>query len=89
MEFAAAIDVSEDAEVAEANSGYWSAWHILTHDRQFGAMGGANRIPWASIESFAETAQFNDSFLLARMMWAMDEVFLPWLNEQQKTDDAD
>lgn len=52
-----------------------------------GAMGGAARIPWTSIERYAATRGFDDD-LLARMMWAMDGVYLEWLNEKQKTPNA-
>lgn len=79
----------EDAEITDAAVGYWAAWHILTNDRQMGAMGGASRIPWASIANYAENYGFQDEFVLSRLLWGMDEVFLEWLAEKQKAPDGD
>lgn len=73
----------DEVELTEWAQGYWSAWHRLTHDRQLGAMGGAGRIPWSSIDVYADKHGF-DADLLSRMMWAMDDVYLVWLGEQQK-----
>lgn len=82
------MDIPEDAELSEASQGYWSAWQLLTNDRPLGAMGGAGRIPWSSIERYAEKHLFDDAEILARMMWAMDGVYLEWLAEKQKKPDA-
>lgn len=47
-------------------------------------MGGAGRIPWRSIESYAEKNLIEDPVHLSRMLWAMDQVYLAWLAEQNK-----
>jgi hypothetical protein len=47
-------------------------------------MGGAGRIPWSSIARYAADNLFEDPELLARMLWAMDAVYLEWLTEKQK-----
>ena len=65
--------------------GYWVAWHALTSDRPLGAMGGAGRIPFSKIQDYADRNGFEDADLLARMLWAMDDVYLPWLAEQIKS----
>jgi hypothetical protein len=51
-------------------------------------MGGAGRIPWSTVDQYAEKNQFDDAALLARMLWAMDDVYLEWLAEKQKTPNA-
>lgn len=81
--FADRLEAAQDAELSEWASSYWLAWHKLTKDRPLGAMGGAGNIPWSSIERYADGNAF-DADVLARMMWAMDDVFLAWLGEQQK-----
>lgn len=78
----------EDAELSDVARGYWVAWHDLKHDRQFGAMGGASQIPWTAIVAYADRQGFHDPDRLARMLWAMDEVYLAWLNEKQKNKDG-
>jgi hypothetical protein len=86
--FAEALEIPKDAELSDIAQGYWAAWHRLSSDRQFGAMGGASRIPWSSIDDYAEKHLFEDSGILARMIWAMDDVYLEWLSEKQKKPDA-
>jgi hypothetical protein len=88
IQFAEALEMPEDAELTDVASGYWNAWHFLSSDRPLGAMGGAGRIPGSLIENYAEKNQFEDAELLARMMWAMDDVYLEWLAEKQKTPNA-
>lgn len=83
VRFAEDLEMPEGAELSEHAQGYWSAWHRLTHDRQMGAMGGASRIPWSSIERYADSRGFDDE-ILARMCWAMDDVYLELLAEKQK-----
>jgi hypothetical protein len=87
VQFAEALELPEGAELTDIAGGYWSAWHRLTNDRQMGAMGGASRIPWSSIERYASSRGLDDE-VLARMCWAMDDVYLEWLAEKQKTPDA-
>jgi hypothetical protein len=81
---AAALEISEDEQLSEAALSYWTAWHFLTSDRPMGAMGGAGRIPFSVIDRYAEKNLFEDTELLARMLWAMDDVFLTHLVEQSK-----
>lgn len=88
VQYAEALQMPEDAELATVSLGYWTAWHNLSSERQFGSMGGASRIPWSSIERYAANRLFDDEDVLARMIWAMDEVYLEWLNEKQKPADA-
>lgn len=79
--FAERLEAAQDAELSEWASGYWLAWHKLSKDRPLGAMGGAGNIPWSSIERYARRDSF-DADVLARMMWAMDDVYLSWLSDQ-------
>jgi hypothetical protein len=72
--------------LSDTSHGYWTAWHLLSADRPLGAMGGAGRIPWSSIARYAAANLFEDAELLARMLWAMDAVYLEWLTEKQKTE---
>lgn len=51
-------------------------------------MGGAGRVPWSSIERYAENHHLEEPRVLARMIWAMDDVYLQWLSEKQKTTNA-
>lgn len=86
--FAAAVETPEGAELSHVAFSYWSAWHILSADRPLGAMGGAGRIPFSSIDRYAEKNLFDDPEQLSRMLWAMDSVYLTWLSEKQKNPDA-
>lgn len=81
--FAEQLQAADDAELSEWAASYWTAWHKLTRDRPLGAMGGAGNIPWSSIERYASHDGF-DADVLARMMWAMDDVYLGWLADQMK-----
>lgn len=83
VDLAASIEIPEDAELSDVARGYWSAWHLLSADRPFGAMGGAGRIPWRSIRDHADDYWF-DAEQLARLLWAMDGVYLDWLSDRQK-----
>ncbi len=49
-----------------------------------GAMGGAGRIPLSVITRYAEKNLFEDEQHLARMLWAMDDVYLEVLAERSK-----
>jgi hypothetical protein len=80
-----AVELPEDAELLEDSIGYWVAWHNLTADRPLGALGGAGRIPWSAIDRYAERNHFEDVDLLARMLWAMDDVYLAWVAEKAKS----
>ncbi len=51
-------------------------------------MGGAGRIPWRSIRDYAYDFLFEDAGQLARMMWAMDDVYLRWLDDERKSQNA-
>jgi hypothetical protein len=82
------VEVLDDEQVAEANVSYWMAWHSLTTDRPMGAMGGAGRIPWSVIDRYAERNLFEDSDHLARMLWAMDGVYLEWMADEAKAKTA-
>lgn len=85
MPLAESIEVPEDAELSDVAVGYWSAWQTLSADRPLGAMGGAGRIPWRSIRDHAADCGFADPEQLARMLWAMDGVYLKWLADEQKS----
>ncbi|HEX4302830.1 MAG TPA: hypothetical protein VHZ78_08550 [Rhizomicrobium sp.] len=78
------VEIPDDAELTDVASEYWDAWHLLTTDRPLLAMGGAGRIPWSSIERYAARNGVEDARLLARMLWAMDVVYLDWLADQVK-----
>jgi hypothetical protein len=78
------LEIPEDAELGDAAVSYWVAWHSLSSDRPMGAMGGAGRIPWSVIDRYAEKNLFDDTDQLARMLWAMDDVYLSWMAEQSK-----
>jgi hypothetical protein len=86
--FAEALEMPEDAELADISQGYWLAWHLLSSERQLGAMGGAGRIPFGSIDRYASQNLFDDEIVLSRMLWAMDDVYLEWMAEKQKTADG-
>lgn len=64
---------------------YFDAWQKLSSVRPLGAFGGAGRIPFDVIDVYADRHGV-DADQLSRMLWAMDEVYLPWLSEQQKPD---
>ena len=83
----AEVDIPEDAVLSDVALGYWNAWHFLTYDRPMGAMGGAGRIPGSVIDLYAERNLFEDTDLLARMLWAMDDVFLAVMAERSKRKD--
>lgn len=85
VQFAEALEMPEGAELGDDAVSYWSAWHLLSSDRPLGAMGGAGRIPWSTIDQYAEKNLFEDAAVLARMLWAMDDEYLTWLAEKQKT----
>lgn len=87
--FAQTLELPEGAELGDAYFSYWEAWHFLTSDRPLGAMGGAGRIPYSVIERYAETHLFDDADQLARMLWAMDDVYLAWMAEQAKSKASD
>ena len=80
-------EMSEDAELTDFAAPHFAAWRVLANDRPMGAMGGAGRIPLASIRRDAARFGFDDEDAeetLARMMWAMDDVYLAWLDEEQR-----
>jgi len=69
---------------------YWSAWHRLSTDRPFGAMGGAGRIPWSVIAGYVDRRFPRDLEMTeryARILWSMDDIYLQWLAEQQKANE--
>lgn len=77
----------EDAELTDFAVPFYEAWRELTNDRPMGALGGAGRIPLASIRRDAVRYGFGDEDAeetFTRMMWAMDDVYLAWLDEKQR-----
>ncbi|MBN9022167.1 MAG: hypothetical protein J0H08_08760 [Rhizobiales bacterium] len=80
----ASMEIPEGAEISDVAAGYWAAWHALSADRPMGSMGGAGRIPRRSIRDYADDWDFADVDQLARMLWAMDDVYLKWLADEQK-----
>jgi hypothetical protein len=77
----------EDAELTDFAASYFAAWRVLANDRPMGAMGGAGRIPLASIRRDAARFGFDGEDAeetFARMMWAMDDVYLAWIDERQR-----
>ena len=79
--------VPEDAELTDFAAPYFAAWRVLANDRPLGAVGGAGRIPLASIRRDAARFGFDGEDAeetFARMMWTMDDVYLAWLDEKQR-----
>lgn len=89
VQFAEALEIPEGAELTDCSRSYWEAWHHLSSERPMGAMGGAGRVPWSKIVEYAAKNLFDDEDVLSRMIWAMDDIYLEWLAEKQKTPDAD
>jgi hypothetical protein len=80
-------EMPQDAELTDFAAPYFAAWRVLANDRPMGAMGGAGRIPLASIRRDATRFGFDGEDAeetFARMMWAMDDVYLAWLDERQR-----
>lgn len=68
----------DDAVVPEGFRTIWDGWHILRHDRQYGAMGGETPIPFLAIDAWARRYRIADAdFDMARrLILAMDGVHL-------------
>lgn len=75
---AAAARRPDDAFVPDGFRIVWDGWHILRHDRQYGAMGGETPIPFTAIDAWARRYRVPDSeFDMARrLILAMDGVHL-------------
>ncbi|MBK5958118.1 hypothetical protein CCR97_08295 [Rhodoplanes elegans] len=67
---------------------YLSAFHDLSGDRQYGAMGGAGPIPWLALDRWAGRAGLDgDDFdRLVRMVRAVDA---EWLADQAERAEAE
>lgn len=76
----------EEAVLKEEGLLYWRAFMTLKGDRPMGALGGAGRIPWSSINAYALRYGIDgeDFEHLVHMIDAMDDVFLGWLAERQE-----
>jgi hypothetical protein len=67
---------------------YLDAFHALSTERQLGAMGGAGYIPWSKAMLFADLnhiASDDERDRFWRMLRVLDEEYLGWLAEKQKT----
>ncbi|HEX2554252.1 MAG TPA: hypothetical protein VHL98_11150 [Microvirga sp.] len=68
----------------------WDAFNDLSSDRPFGAMGGAGRIPWSSIDRYAARHGIDDPDAFdrfKRLLGAMDRAYLDHEAERAKQRD--
>jgi hypothetical protein len=63
----------------------WDAFWRLSTDRQIGAMGGVGRIPWSSIDRFAERRGMGEQEAeeFTRLIEVMDLAYTAHANEKQ------
>lgn len=79
--------MAERPELAPHLAFYSDAFSELDTDRQFGALGGAGRIPWSAIDRYAARHEIDDPDdfdRLRRMIRAQDRAYLDHMAEEAK-----